>query len=83
MHACLFGLAALIGIGSVAFSVKNADAQKFPGYTMLSMTQIVPGAQSFVGASQNSAGNPQASADNATQAHLASRTTRASPSSTS
>jgi hypothetical protein len=54
----------------VVFSVKNADAQKFPGYSDISMTQIVPGAQSFVGASQNSAGNPQAFANNATQAHL-------------
>ena len=70
VHAGIFGLAALIGIGSVVFSVKNADAQKFPGYSDISMTQIVPGAQSFVGASQNSAGNPQASAATATQAHL-------------
>jgi hypothetical protein len=70
VHAGLFGLAALIGIGSVVFSVKSADAQKFPGYSDISMTQIVPGAQSFVGASQNSAGNPQASAATATQAHL-------------
>lgn len=70
VHAGIFGLAALIGIGSVVFSVKNADAQKFPGYSDISMTQIVPGAQSFVGASQNSAGNPQASAAAATQAHL-------------
>lgn len=70
VHAGVFGLAALIGIGSVAFSVKNADAQKFPGYSDISMTQVVPGAQSFVGASQNSPGNPQAFANNATQAHL-------------
>ncbi len=70
VHAGIFGLAALIGIGSVVFSVKNADAQKFPGYSDISMTQIVPGAQSFVGASQNSAGNPQAFANTATQAHL-------------
>jgi hypothetical protein len=70
VHACVFGLAALIGIGSVVFSVKNADAQKFPGYSSISLTQVVPGAQSFVGTSQNSAGNPQAFADKATQAHL-------------
>jgi hypothetical protein len=70
VHACLFGLAAIIGIGSVAFSVKNAEAQKFPGYTQLWMTQVEPDSQSFVGASQNSPGNPQALADNATQAHL-------------
>lgn len=70
VHACLFGLAAVIGIASVAFSVKNAAAQKFPAYSDISMTQIVPGAQQFVGNSQNSAGNPQAFASNATQAHL-------------
>lgn len=70
VHASIFGLAALVGIGSVVFSVKNAEAQKFPGYSDISMTQIVPGSQSFVGASQNSAGNPQAFAENATQAHL-------------
>jgi Protein of unknown function (DUF1616) len=69
VHACVFGLAAVIGIGSVAFSVKNAEAQKFPGNTELSMTQVVPGAQSFVGTSET-AGNPQADASNATQAHL-------------
>jgi hypothetical protein len=70
VHACVFGLAVIIGIGSVAFSVKNAEAQKFPGDTQLWMTQVEPDSQSFVGASQNSPGNPQALADNATQAHL-------------
>lgn len=70
VHGCVFGLAAVIGIGSVVFSVKNAGAQKFPGNTELSMTQIVPGSQSFVGTSQNSAGNPQADASHSTQAHL-------------
>jgi Protein of unknown function (DUF1616) len=69
VHAAIFGLAAVIGIGSVAFSVKNAEAQKFPGYTMLGMTEVVAGAQSFVG-NANSAGNPQAMATSATQAHL-------------
>jgi hypothetical protein len=70
VHACVFGLAAVIGIGTVAFSVKNAEAQKFPAYTAFSMTQLVVGAQSFVGASANSAGNPAASAVSATKAHL-------------
>jgi hypothetical protein len=70
VHACLFGLAAVIGIASVAFSVKNAEAQKFPAYSDISLTQIVPGAQSFVGNSANSAGNPQAFASTATQANL-------------
>jgi hypothetical protein len=70
VHACLFGLAAVIGIAAVAFSVKSADAQKFPAYSDISLTQIVPGAQTFVGNSANSAGNPQAFATTATQAHL-------------
>jgi hypothetical protein len=78
LHSFIFGLAAVIGIGTVAFSVKNADAQKFPGYTMLSMTAIVNNS-----AAQNAAilsNNPVAqaaaaqAADNAqkhaTQAHL-------------
>jgi Protein of unknown function (DUF1616) len=38
----VYGLAAVIGIGSVAFSVKSADAQKFPGDTILSMTAQPP-----------------------------------------
>jgi hypothetical protein len=42
LHSFIFGLAAVIGLGTVAFSVKNADAQKFPGYTALSMTAVVP-----------------------------------------
>ncbi len=69
VHAFIFGLAAVVGLGAVAFSVKNAEAQKFPGATDFSMTQIVPGAQSFVG-SAAAAGNPQADASKATQAHL-------------
>jgi hypothetical protein len=70
VHAGVFGLAALIGIGSVAFSVKNAEAQKFPGATQLYMTGIHPDAQSFVGNSVTAAGNPQANESTATQAHL-------------
>ncbi len=78
LHSFIFGLAAVIGIGAVAFSVKNADAQKFPGFTMLSMTAIVDNA-----AAQNSAilsNDPAAQAaaaqaadtaqSRATQAHL-------------
>ena len=49
LHACVFGLAAVIGLGTVAFSVNNAETQKFPGNTELSMTAIVPNAQSYVG----------------------------------
>lgn len=40
LHSFAFGLAAVIGIGAVAYSVKSADTQKFPGYTMLGMTAI-------------------------------------------
>jgi hypothetical protein len=78
LHSFIFGLAAVIGIGAVAFSVKSADAQKFPGYSMLSMTAIVnnsaaknaailsndPVAQA---AAAQAAANAQAKA---TQAHL-------------
>ena len=70
VHAGIFGLAAVIGIGSVAFSVKNAEAQKFPAATQLYMTGIHPDAQSFEGNSQTAAGNPQANETTATQAHL-------------
>lgn len=65
----IFGLAAVIGLGSVAFSVKNAEAQKFPGQTDLGMTAIDPNAQSYVG-SAVSAGNPAAMYNTATQGHL-------------
>jgi hypothetical protein len=41
LHSFVFGLAGLIAIGSVAYSVKSAEAEKFPGYTALSMTPIV------------------------------------------
>jgi hypothetical protein len=69
VHAAIFGLAAVIGLGSVAFSVKNAEAQKFPGQTALGMTAIVPNAQSYVG-SATSAGNPAAIYKGATEGHL-------------
>jgi hypothetical protein len=70
VHAGVFGLAAVIGLGSVAFSVKNAEAQKFPGVTQLYMTGLHPDAQSFIGNSETAAGNPQANETTATQAHL-------------
>lgn len=78
LHAGIFGLAALIGIGAVAFSVKSADAQKFSGYTMLSMTAVVN--NTALQDIANLAGNQTAQADavkaamqaqpGATQAHL-------------
>lgn len=78
LHSFIFGLAAVVGIGAVAFSVKNAEAQKFPGYTMLSMTAVVnnTAAQNAAILSNDPAAQDAAAlaADNAqgkaTQAHL-------------
>ena len=91
LHSFIFGLAAVIGIGAVAFSVKSADAQKFPGYAMLSMTAIVNNS-----AAQNAAilsNDPWPRLKRPRQRMmprvglrkhtLSSRTIRASPSSTS
>jgi hypothetical protein len=41
LNLFVYGLAAVIGLGTVAFSVKNADAQKFPGNSELSMTPVL------------------------------------------
>jgi hypothetical protein len=78
LHSIIFGLAAVVGIGAVAFSVKNAEAQKFPGYSAVSMTQVIDNT-----AAQNAANlsdNPTAQAaeqeaanslqPKATKAHL-------------
>jgi hypothetical protein len=70
MHSFIFGIAAVIGLGSVAYSVKSAETQKFPGFTQLWMTQIVPGGQTYQAGSADSQGNPQAKADHATTARL-------------
>lgn len=40
MNLSVYALAAVVGLGAVAFSVKNANAEKEPGYTALSMTQV-------------------------------------------
>lgn len=40
LHTFIFGCAAVVALGSVAYSVKSADAQKFTAYTALSMTQL-------------------------------------------
>jgi hypothetical protein len=64
LHSCIFGLAGVIAIGAVAYSVKSAEAEKFPGYTMLWMTPVVDNS-----AAQNIAilsNNPQAQAQAAT-----------------
>jgi hypothetical protein len=78
LHSFIFGLAAVVGLGAVAFSVKNAEAQKFPGYTALSMTQVVdnPAAKNAANLSDNpTAQATQQEAANslqpkATKAHL-------------
>jgi hypothetical protein len=40
LHGLIWGVAAVIALGSVAFSVRNAEAQKYPGYTMLWLTPV-------------------------------------------
>jgi hypothetical protein len=78
LNASIFGLAGLVAIGAVAYSVKSAEAQKFPGYTMLSMTPVVdnPLAQNIAALSNNLAAQNQAAEmqdtlqGKATQAHL-------------
>jgi hypothetical protein len=78
LHSVIFGLAGLIAIGSVAYSVKSAEAEKFPGYTMLWMTPVVDNAEAQnIGLLSN---NPTAQAQaaeiedqlqgKATEAHL-------------
>lgn len=78
LHSFIFGLAALIGIGAVAYSVKSAEAQKFPGYTALSLTGVA--ANTAVQNTADLSDNPAAQAaeqeaangrqPKATQAHL-------------
>lgn len=78
LHASIFGLAAVIGIGAVAYSVKSAEAQKFPGYTMLSMTGVRNSAAqqdtANLSDNQDAQNNAQLAANaeqpKATQAHL-------------
>jgi hypothetical protein len=78
LHSVVFGLAGLIAIGSVAYSVKSAEAEKFPGYTMLWMTPVVDNsaAQDIALLSNNLAAQAQAAMEEdtlqgkATQAHL-------------
>jgi hypothetical protein len=78
LHSFIFGLAGVIAIGSVAYSVKSAEAEKFPGYTMLWMTPVVDNsaAQNTAILSNNPTAQAQAANDedtlqqNATQGHL-------------
>ncbi len=41
LHSFVFGLAAVIGLGAVGYSVKSAENQKYPAYTAFSMTPVV------------------------------------------
>jgi hypothetical protein len=78
LHSSIFGLAGLIAIGAVAYSVKSAEAEKFPGYTMLSMTPVVDNtaAQNVAVLSNNPTAQAQAALiedklqGEATKAHL-------------
>jgi hypothetical protein len=70
MNSFIFGIAAVIGLGSVAYSVKSAETQKFPGFTQLWMIQIVPGEELYQAPSATTAANPAAYAQHATTAHL-------------
>jgi hypothetical protein len=44
-NAFIWAVAGAVAIGSVAFSVKNAEDQKYPGYTMLWLTTLKNDAQ--------------------------------------
>lgn len=78
LNSSIFGLAGLIAVGAVAYSVKSAEAQKFPGYAILSMTPVVnnPAAQNIAVLSNNLTAQAQAAEiqdkleGEATQAHL-------------
>jgi hypothetical protein len=78
LHSFIFGLAGVIAIGAVAYSVKSAEAEKFPAYTMLWMTPVVDNsaAQNTAILSNNPTAQAQAANDEdtlqgkATQGHL-------------
>jgi Protein of unknown function (DUF1616) len=71
VHVVIFGAAAVIALGSVAFSVKSANAQKYPGQGALSMTELpVPGAPSTTAPSPGATPNPSPTFDDPTQAVL-------------
>lgn len=78
LHSSIFGLAALIGIAAIGYSVKSAETQPLPGYTSLSMTPVVNNAlaNNMALLSNNTAAQNQASflqnqlVASAKQAHL-------------
>jgi hypothetical protein len=77
MNSFVFGIAAVIGLGSVAYSVKSAETQNFAAFTQLWMIQIVPGEELYQAPSATVAQNPAADVvnldnpqDDAKTAHL-------------
>jgi hypothetical protein len=78
LHSFVFGLAALIGIGAVGYSVKSAENQSYPGYTQFSMTPAVNNAlakniaelSNNQGAQNLAATNQNDLVGNATTAHI-------------
>ncbi len=69
MNVSVYGLAALVALGAVGFSVKNADAQKFPGDTALYMSPVIKTSAAEV-LLANPRATPLLPGQGATQAHL-------------
>lgn len=44
LHSFVFGLAAVVALGAVGYSVKSAEGQNYPGDTVFSMTPVVDNA---------------------------------------
>ena len=78
LNSFVYGLAAIVAIGAIGYSVKSAETQKFPPYTALSMTPVVinPLAQNLAELSNNTQAQQRAATEEnnlqgaATQAHL-------------
>lgn len=58
-NAFIYGLAAVIGLGTVAFSVRSADDQQSAGYTILGLTQLAGNPAKANLDVANHEGNPQ------------------------
>jgi uncharacterized membrane protein len=56
LNALVWGVAGVVALGAVAFSVKNAEAQKYSGYTMLWLTGLPAGHPANVVPTQASLG---------------------------
>jgi Protein of unknown function (DUF1616) len=78
LNSFVYGLAAVVAIGAIGYSVKSAETQKFPPRTALSMTPIVDNSQALNIAGLSNNPDAQATAAragtslqaNATKAHL-------------